>query len=176
MNRLLAVGIGLTLVIGACDGSEGADRLSLNEYFDRLQVLSGEAAETADQSGDDGGPSSAAFERDLAAGNFDAIAVGFNQGLDVFRDFLIGIRDLNPPSEAQSAHDALLGALDDFIDSNENLVAQIEDAQTETGFTAIFDNAPPEADAAPIGQACRRLQQVATDNNLSVDLDCGNAE
>jgi hypothetical protein len=119
MHRLFAMGlIGLTLILAACGGSDGADRLSLTEYFNRLEVLSEEAAATASQSGDDVAPSPAAIESDLAAGNFDVIAVGFNQGLDVFRDFRDGIRDLTPPSEAQSAHDVLLGALDDFIGSN----------------------------------------------------------
>ena len=161
------------LLVGACGGGSGADSLSLNEYFQRLQVLSDEAAESASELDNVSCPSTAESEQDLAAGNFDAIAVAFDQGLDVFRDLLNGVRDLNPPNEAQGPHDILVGALDDFIGGNENLVGRIRDARTEAEFSAILENAPAEAEEAAIGRACGDLQRVATDNNINVDLDCG---
>ena len=163
MERWLGMGlIGLVLLIGACggDNDNGADELSLNEYFSRLQALSDEVRSRAD-----GLAEPVSFDDDVAG--------VFNQSLDIFRDFLNDVRELNPPSEAQSAHEALVSALDHFIDANEDLVGQLEDASTEAESQAIFENVPAEVEGTPIGSACADLQQIATDNNISVNLDCG---
>ena len=161
MKRWLGMGlIGVVLLIGACGGDNGTDALSLTEYFNGLQALSDEVASRADSLAE-------------PAGFDDDVAGAFNQSLDIFRDFLRAVRDLHPPTEAQGAHDALVMALDAFIDGNEALLGPFEEASTEAEFSAIFESAPAEIEGAPIGSACEDLQQVATDNNIRVNLDCG---
>ena len=163
MKRWPGVGlIGLMLLIGACsaDNDDTADEPSLNAYFNGLQALSDEVRNRAN---------SLAQPASLD----DDVVGAFNQSLGIFRDFLDDVRDLNPPSEAQDAHDALVSALDDFIDGNEELIAQLADVSTAAEFGAILQNAPAEAEQAPVGSACEVLQRVATDNNIGVNLDCG---
>ena len=163
MKRWLSMGlIGVALFVSGCggDSDNGDEELSLTEYFNGLQVLSDEVANRADSLAEPTG-----FDDDVA----DA----FNQSLDIFHDFLSYVRDIHPPSETQGAHIALVMALDDFIDGNETFLGPLEEASTEAEFSAIFESAPAEIGGSPIGSACEDLQQVATDNDIRIDLDCG---
>jgi hypothetical protein len=151
--------IAVMLLLAACGGNGGAGEVSLEEYFNRLEVLSDDVRSRAN------GLSEPASPEDVAG--------VFSQSIDIFHDFLSEVRDLNPPRAAQRQHDALVHALEDFIDANEDLFGELEDASTEADFQVIFESAPTVAEQAVYSRACADLKQVATDNNLRVNLDCG---
>ena len=160
--------LGLVVLIAACGGDNDSDESNLREYFGRLQTLTDEvrdraATTVADPTNLD--PSDPA--------TFDNIASVFDESLDIYRDFVDDVRDLNPPNEARDAHDTLIDTLDAFLGSNEELIDQIENADTEAAFSAIFANAAADIEVVPVDAACGNLQQVAADNNISVNLDCG---
>ena len=160
-TRALGIGIiGLALILAACGGdNDGANDLSVGQYFDRLESLAGD---TTDQLNDLPEPT-----------NFADVAGAFNQTLDIFSDFLDAIEAATPPNEARAAHNAFIVAFGEFIAGNRILADQLDGATTAEEFTAVLENPPAAAGQDNFNRACVQLQQVATDNNLNVDLGCG---
>lgn len=160
-RRSLGIGmIGLALLIGACSGGNdnNAGELTVDQYFDRLEALADAATDRLNSQSEPAG--------------FADVAGIFNQTLDIFREFLNDIQNTTPPNEARIAHDAFIIAFDEFIDGNRILATQLEGASTAAEFSAILQDLPAEADQAHFNSACGDLQQVATDNNVDVDLGC----
>ena len=166
MKRWLGMGlIGLALLIASCGGDKdnGADELSVSEYFNRVQEIGDETRDRA------ASLLAASFSEDVAG-----VADFFSESLDIWRNILNDYRDLNPPSEVQSAHNDIVSALDDFIDHSEDLVEQLGDLSTD----AEFDFRPygirlraDDVDARYVS-ACEDLLIFAIVNNISFDLLC----
>ena len=159
-TRALGIGIiGVALILAACGGdSDGANDLSVGQYFDRLESL---ADDTTDRLNDLPEPT-----------DFADVAGGFNQTLDIFSDFLDDIEAATPPNEARAAHNAFTVAFREFIAGNRTLADQLDGATTAEEFTAVLENPPDAAGQDNFNRACVELQQVATTNDLDVDLGC----
>ena len=84
--------------------------------------------------------------------------------------------DLNPPTEAQAKHDALVKALNEFADAMQDSADAAADATSvEEYFTAVESDAFTAADEG-FTAACLDMQNLAKDNGITVDLGCGGDE
>jgi len=153
---LLALGV----AAGACkDGGGGA--LTLEEYFRKLDELDSEFS-----TGSDAVDAQIEGSQDL-----DEIRGLMDEQVTVFDDFIGGLEDLEPPDEVQEPHDNAIEGLSDFRDELSAAVDEAGDAETVDEAFAAFDS----LDFTGIEQAqaaCRELEQIAADNNITVDLDC----
>ena len=146
----------------------GEDELTLETYFQRLEGLDADterkskvaAAQMEDQ-----------FEKAVSVSEKDEALDKFVSAfIPILLDYTTGLGDLNPPSEAQDAHDAHIAAFRAAIEELENFAGKFSQAQSEEDFEplgqvmrATFDD---------VGDTCSKLKTVATTNNIAVGLDC----
>jgi hypothetical protein len=153
-----AISLGFAVV--ACGGGGGS--LSLDEYFQKVDALDQESADRTDELDRDFESAEDVDEaRDLIA---ELIAVS-----DDFRDGLAG---LDAPDEAADAQAKALEGFDAFI---AELTAALEDAGDATTVDDLYE-ALLSIDEAGINQAteaCLELEEIASENGIDVDLDCG---
>jgi hypothetical protein len=145
----------------ACTDDEG-NELTLEEYFAALEELDATANEQTDAlfAGIDNSSDVEDFRGALSG--IPEIVAEFNSGLE----------DLDPPDEAQEAHDAAVAAAEAFAEAQETALAEAEDAETVEELDETFnDHAFAQADEA-FQDACTDLVQIAIDNNIDVDLGC----
>ena len=89
--------------------------------------------------------------------------------ISIMRDYTSDLVDLNPPSEAQDAHDALATALKAATEELEDLAGKFSQVQSQEEFDSLVEDEPAAFDE--IEETCNRLQTVAN-NITTVDLDC----
>jgi hypothetical protein len=175
--RMTILGVAATLlalfVIGTgCNGGGGA--LTLEEYFAELQRLDDEESARSDEL-----DQQIEEETDGLTDEAEVIEI-FKGYLPQFREslerFVSNLGDLNPPDEAQEAHNEAVAAGEDFIDAFDAASGEIEDAQTFAEFGEIFEGGEVSAAGDRFTDACLDLEQIAADNNIDVDLDCDDEE
>ncbi len=174
-SRLLAFfSFGLALVVlstGAACGGGGGGRLSLQEYFQRLDKILADtdARFQALRSQPTAGPE--ATEQDIstrARSFFDGAAA-------IARDARKSLADLDPPPEAEEAHDQVVNAFGQAAVVFEAFARRVPDVLSASRAEALFDQLfgsiePPEF--RRIDDACKALQALAGANNIDVDLNC----
>ena len=148
----------------ACTDDEG-NELTLEEYFAALEELDAQANEKTDALFEDvEDPTDVDEVKEWAAGISDVIA-----------EFNAGLEGLDPPEEAQEAHDEAVAAAQAFAELQESTVAEAQNADTLEGFEETF-NDPEFVQADERFQAaCTDLAQIATDNDIEADLGCEQA-
>ena len=155
-------------LLAACGGGGSGKELTLDEYFQQLQDIK----ENYDARG------AALDEKSMDPAEGEEVAAFqeyFAKGQVIFADTLNDVKNLNPPAEAKDAHDEFVAALEggqtaleDFsdqvadVESLSELMATIAELETK-GFDAAFE---------AIDNACAKLQAIADENNIDVDLDC----
>jgi hypothetical protein len=157
---------GLLVLFGAVAGGckSGGGALSLAEYFQQLDVLDNEQQEKADA-------------LDAQLGDVQEVSQAHDileQELGVFDEFLVGAKDLDPPDEVLDAHNDAIAGLETFRDVFADLLEELAAAATLDDAFALLLN----ADTTGIDQAnaaCVQLEQIAADNGITVNLDCGDA-
>ena len=90
----------------------------------------------------------------------------------IMRDFTSDLSDLNPPSETRDAHDAFVTALKAAAEKLENIAVKFSDVQSQEEFDLLVDDSSTEAAFDEVEETCNRLQTVANNNNIVVDLGC----
>lgn len=154
---------GLLVLFGAMAGGckNGGGALSLEEYFQQLDDLDAESTAKRD-----------ALDAQLegTTGVSEAHDI-LEDELAVYDEFLEGLRDLNAPDEAREAHDDVIAGLDTFRDVFVDLLEEFGSASTlDEGFALFLAADTTGIDQA--NEACVRLEGIAADNNIEVDLDC----
>ena len=166
LKRFLALFIfgALLMAAAACGGGGGA--LSLEDYFQEL---------------------------DTNFADVDAASEDLNEQYperfsdpDQTRDYLDGaiplfegsvgdVRDLDPPAEAEDAHNEFLDANDEALEALDTVREGVADAETPDDIDAVVNELDPVVSAAiqRSDDACFGLEAVAAANNINVDLDCG---
>jgi hypothetical protein len=169
MRTLIGVCVAAVTLLGvaAAPACGGSDTLTLEEYFEELEELENEADERSTEIEEE------ADEIFGSAEDFDEIRGDFQDFIDdirgVFEDFLDGVRDLNPPEEVEEDHDEAVEAFEAVLDEFDGLKESVDDADS---FEDIDSEAFDEADAQ-LTEACEKLQAAADDNDIDVDLNCG---
>jgi hypothetical protein len=93
----------------------------------------------------------------------------------IFRDALNDVEALDPPAEAEDAHDEFLAAGRDMLALFEGLASGIEEAESISEAEVLFGGEDdPEIEAADerFTSACLALAGIADANSIVVDLDC----
>lgn len=154
------------------DGDNGnGGELTLAEYFDRVETLG--------QDYDDAGN---ALDEEME-GRFDP-AASEDEQIEVFRDFLdealalVGdfvndLDDLDPPPAAADAHDDAVDTGRDVVEMLESAIIVADEAESFADAAALLE-APGFTDASDsFTNACLALEDVAAENDITVDLQCG---
>ena len=163
--------IGIAIIAAACGGG-GADltseeRLELDAYFAGVDTLiSGVADEI--RSIDDA-PGAAPLPTDAALQEQAAyLSAGYAWWSNLFGDFSEDLAALDPPPAAEDAHARLLETIVATAGANEG--ASQQDLESQEGLGAAF--ALIQEVAGSPGAACRELQAIADDNDVSLTLNC----
>jgi hypothetical protein len=157
--------MGFGAFASACndDGS-----LSLDEYFQQVEEI--DKTNTERQ-----GELEGQFDELGPDSSVDDAADLFEQQVDLLRDFHGDLDDIEPPDEAEDAHNRAVEALGEGLETFDSFIEQFREADSiEEAFGQFEDSDFAAFDRAD--EACRDLVQVATDNGVDVTLDCESEE
>ena len=153
----------------ACNDAGGGETLTLEQYFAEMERISNEAGDAIDELESPDLSEDAAFEdaRDYFADFLGTVAGATEDAID-------DMRGLDPPDEVQDEHDRFVDALDELPAISRDLEDQVAGAETQEEFDEIVSASDPfESVGGEITVACQDLQQIAEDNSIEVDLECG---
>jgi hypothetical protein len=170
---IVALLLSLGAVVTACgddDGDGNGGALTLDEYFEEAGALNDAFSEQGDELDVDMEEALAALEDEGEI--LDLFDQSFSDQLDNVRDFVNGLADLDPPAEVKDAHDEAVEAFRDFTDLLEDYLDDLGDAESFTDFEVLDDTALNEANEL-VAAACLAVEEIAADNGIDVDLDCG---
>jgi hypothetical protein len=161
---IAGLSLALGVVAAACGGDGGGDSLTLEEYFQRLDELDNKLTEQTD-----------ALEPRLEslseAEALEQLPEILTQQGALFEDFSDGLADLDPPAEAEDLHIEAVDALGDLVDANRDARDQAEGVDSFADLEEVFGEDLTAAEAR-ITQVCLDAEQLAADNDITVDLDC----
>ena len=165
--RIAMAGILIAATGGAvaCSDDDG-DRMTMAEYIAALNVVDDETTERID----------ALFAGITDENDVNQTRNAFSKLPDELERAAEAADDLNPPTEAQAKHDALVKALNEFADATQDSADAAADATSvEEYFAAVESDAYTAADEG-FTAACLDMQNLAKDNGITVDLGCGGDE
>ncbi len=176
--------LSLGMVGAACGGGDedgngngnGGGALTLEEYFNQMSDLKAENDKQANEV-------QAHVEEDLAAAESpeDAIEV-FSNLIDDFSDVVSGSRDsleaIEPPSEVEDLHNEMVAVFRTAADALGDLAAELDEGVELTDLQKIGDDLESEFTSLSTQSevVCRQLQDIADENSIDVDLECGQAD
>jgi hypothetical protein len=142
-------------------------KLSLEQYFQQVQAI-----------WDDYDEQEAAVSRQFPAGfgEPEATQKGFSAVTAIFREALGKQDDLDPPAEAQEAHQEFLAAGRVVLEGCEDTADRLAEAESWSEVEELISDLleDPEIVAARdrFTDACFALEAIAHNNDIDVDLDC----
>lgn len=162
--KRLALGI-TTMVCAAfllsgCD--DDGDSFTLDAYFEKVEGFvedyeadQNEAFTTLDESND-----------------LDELKDAFGSIPDNLSTFLDEMRALAPPDEAAEAHDDVIEAGDTFLEALEEVNGDVQETATVDAFIEAAGSDELQELSAAFNATCPPLQDIATENDVDVDLSC----
>ena len=175
MNLLrLALPVILLAVVAVAGACKGGGALSLEEYFKRLDEIDNRSAERSDALQDQLNLISDATAQDQD--RIDAAQSAFPEFVSILDEFLTDLDKLEPPKEARENHqeavDAAKAVFTFFDDISADVAGAESLAELDQALSVLNSS---EASAANQGltDACLTLQRQADDNNIDVNLECG---
>jgi hypothetical protein len=105
-----------------------------------------------------------------------AVQLGFSEYLqaqqDLALEYVSGAEELDAPDDAAELHNDAIAAYQTFADEIDPVIADVHRAQTLDGLISAL-GAPAAIEAAVNATgACVALQELADDEDVSVDLRC----
>lgn len=176
--RVLIVAVLVCVVaLGAACGDDDSSSATPSsgasgQYFSQLQTVFADSSQRTDDATaalDDNLATATSLAEDKAAiiQFLDTMIATFNNAIDT-------MDALNPPSEAEAAHDAFRDDTAEAKDVSEGLRGDIADASSEDDAQAVVqdfnDRVVVLVDHAQ--GACRDLQSVADEQSAGIDLQC----
>lgn len=167
---------GLLLALGtmaaACGGD---DELTLEEFFQQVEVIDDDFQQRFDRLSDEDFPSEFGPGGDERAQRYKAYAGAFAV---LFAEFIDELETVNPPFEAEDAFDELITAGRELGEGHQEFGDRIEGVESLAELYAVlnesFAEAPAEAQADfRYLDACESLQGLADTNGIVVSFDCG---
>lgn len=161
--RVLIVSlITAAMTVVACGGDE---ELTLEEYFERVT----EIADSRDAETDE---LEQKFD-ELEENEVDAFSGLVGDMARLTRDAFKDMDGLNPPAEAEAAHDEFVSAGFAMSDAFDEVVEELGDAESmEDAFGVMSDTPDLQAAEERSNNACAALQAVADDAGIDADMDC----
>jgi hypothetical protein len=168
---LLTGVIAMAVAAIAATGCGGDGGVTTEEYFRQVESLIGDVEQQTQVLADE-------WEQERATATSD------EEQLGLARDFydslfsLIGplrdeLRDIEPPEEAEEAHDALVGVAEEFSSVWSDISGEVGAAASEAELGEILTDEEFASVGQRFEQACFDLQRIADDNQIDVDLKCG---
>jgi len=175
MNLLrLALPVILLAVVAVAAGCKGGGGLSLEEYFKRLDEIDNRSNERSDALQDQLNVVSDATAPDQD--RIEAAQGSFPEFVSILDEFLADLDKLEPPKEVQADHEEALDAGSEAFTFFDDIAADVAAAQSLSELDlalSVFNS--PEFTAADqrFSDSCVSLQKKADDNNIDVNLECG---
>lgn len=186
-KQISAACVAVTVLVAACGGS-----LDAAEYFAELEEASAAYDETTDEIFDAYRTVVADALADFQVKTADAdtatlidetatlldttrteVTSAFSQAQGAMSTFITSLEDLDPPAEAETAHDEALAALRRSRDAIPDLLNAFVAVQSLDDISAAI-NASTFGDTQPrVIAACLDLEGVAVEAGITVDLRCG---
>lgn len=158
-GMIAAAIIGVAMLGAACSDDDGG-ALTLDAYFEKLQKLD-------DQFEEDSAALDAAFESQ----DLDDIKSAVADGTDSTEEFIDDLDALEPPADAQEAHDEAVTAGKEFLVALRDFNDDVQDADSTDALQEIPFDAIGEASDA-FNDACLGLEALAADKDIELDLNC----
>jgi hypothetical protein len=162
----------IAAMASACGSGDG--ELSLPEYFDRVQAIrevdEGRFAPLADDFATAVDPKKAAQER------IEALRSALDGAAAANRAAASDYDALDPPSEAEEAHADLVDAISEAADRLDDVSARSQEVASQSDLDALLaELEEPELVKAfdRPGRVCAELQTVADENEVEIELGCG---
>ena len=179
MKLRLSLLLGATLlVVGAVAAACGGDdRLTLEEYFERFEAidvdLDANLEALFEDFPDDGEDDPFSNEENLAL--LKGIFAGFPANLT---DALDALEELNPPSEAEDAHDEVLATGRELVEVYEVGADRVEAVDSVSDIEQIEEEEDPAIQKADerFTAACLDLVGVGVANGIHVVVSCEDEE
>ena len=173
MNRVTRTAALATIALLAVAGGwacndDGGDDLTLEEYFQRVDEIDNDSTERID----------AVFNGITDENDVEQFRDAFKDFAPIIDDVASDFDDLDPPDEAKDKHDAMASALNAFSDKASEIADGVDDieASTPDEFFGTIGDQGFDAASDTFTAACVDLQQLATDNNITVEIDCSEEE
>ena len=163
-------------LIAGCGG--GADALTLDEYFQQFEAIDADVDAQIEAAFAD-------YPEDVSDEEFfadDANLPFFKDLIAAFpritRDSLDRVKNLEPPSEVEDAHNDLVAALENLLITFEEAAEVLGAAETMAEAFELNAEVEPSIDAATarFDTACLALVVIASTNGIAVDLSCEDGE
>jgi hypothetical protein len=150
-------------IVAACDGD---DALTLEEFFQRLEQV-------ADEFEADSAPLEEELGQLTEESSPDEALDIIRRQADLIEDFVDELDDLSPPDEAADLMDEVVSAGRDVVQA---LRDGIDDAEGAESIEEAFANFETWEVSTRFDQTCLDVEQLAADNGITIDLDCGEDE
>jgi len=168
--RLALCVVAILVAVGALTGACGGDgkTVTLEEYFERLEAADDDADEQS-QAIEDRFPN--AF---VEVGETQEYLDAF---VDLVRDFMATLEDINAPAEAEDAHREAVAAGREYSEALEDASSQFRDVESDeeleqTTTTVFGEQSDFTAADQRFTSSCIGLQTLADENDIDIDLDC----
>jgi hypothetical protein len=103
----------------------------------------------------------------------DAIADIYDELVRVYEEFVADFADLEPPDEAQDAHDRAIDALNDAVEEFDAFTGRLRETDPEELERVFVENITALAAASDRSdQACVEIEELAAEHDVEIDLDC----
>jgi hypothetical protein len=167
----IGVLVGVLLALGALAAACGDDgeELTLEEYFQRLDAIYDQAVARSEAQAE--AVAGAPGQEDLSAEEVLAYYRAVYGGdRDIASDFLVALRDLDPPTEAADAHNQAVDAMEATLEDYEDFLEGTSDSPSPEEAAPLLDEL--HAAMGRNRDTCLTLQTIANENDVDVDLEC----
>ena len=173
LAMLAAAALLVGLATLGCGLRNSGGGLSLEEYFQKIdEVQNNNDATFATQEASQDEPSADATGEELAAFLRDSIT----SSADVLRDSAADADDIDAPDEVAGPHADIVAAVNDAVAALDDLADAVPDTLTladlENPDAEFFNSEALNTAFDSLATACNTLEQIAADNNITVDLAC----
>ena len=166
--------LALSAVAGACGGDGG---LTLEEYFQRIDVLGNDLDDEIDRLGEEFDEAAEKAETE------EEVIEAFRDFMDrlaaLFGDFVSELESIDPPSEVEDAHNEIVAVQAEGLELLEDLDERAQRAESVSDVEEVGAEleGPVFTDVSDRGeQACFALEAIADANGIDVDLECEEEE
>ena len=159
--------LGLGALAAACSEESG---LSLEEYFQRVDAVFADRDERVQALQDRGDFPESQSEEEIAG----YLRQSFEGLASIASDFHSDLDQLEPPAEAEDAHNELVAAVEPIPALFEGVAGQVPTTLTREA-SEQYDPFPGGEGTEPLmrlDEACAALQTIADDNQITIDLAC----
>lgn len=174
---LVSLFVAALLALGTIGVACGGDELTLEEYFQQIDVLGNDAEDEIDRLVEE-------FEEAIEGAETEEDVIEpfrdfFDRSAALFGDVVSELESIDPPSEVEDAHNEFVAVQAEGLELLEDLDERAQRAESASDFEELSAelDGPVFTDVSDRGeQACFALEAIADENGIDVDLECEEEE